>query len=193
MRSKYNRTGRSLPKTHWIDAACVGESTAAKLISPAIVLEIKAKGRGNRQMGMANFGFRISDLNSQSEIRNSKSEAPSQSPECEGRSYAPRCLINQALDRSTQLPRSGHSPASCWLQGEAVSSPLTAQEVPGRGKVFRLLMTLQRTLAESYIGAAFLSCATIRLACSIMLSENPKPSSQNVWGCLRHQVNCRLA
>ncbi len=44
MRSKYNRTRRSLPKTHWMDAACVGESTPDRLILPATVLEIKAKG-----------------------------------------------------------------------------------------------------------------------------------------------------
>jgi 5-methylcytosine-specific restriction endonuclease McrA len=49
--TKYNRTQQKLPKTHWLDAACVGQSTPHKLkvevIKPLI---ITATGRGSRQM-----------------------------------------------------------------------------------------------------------------------------------------------
>lgn len=49
--TKYNRTKQNLPKTHWLDAACVGKSTPTKInievIKPLI---ITATGRGSRQM-----------------------------------------------------------------------------------------------------------------------------------------------
>lgn len=50
-RTKYNRSARHLPKTHWLDAACVGASTP-EVVSAAGVfpLLITAKGRGSRQM-----------------------------------------------------------------------------------------------------------------------------------------------
>jgi 5-methylcytosine-specific restriction endonuclease McrA len=49
--TKFNRTQRGLPKTHWLDAACVGKSTPEQLRIKAIVpLLIKANGRGSRQM-----------------------------------------------------------------------------------------------------------------------------------------------
>lgn len=58
-RTKYNRTIRNLPKTHWLDAACVGASTPERLdvrfVSPLI---IKANGHGTRQMcRMDKYGF----------------------------------------------------------------------------------------------------------------------------------------
>lgn len=50
-RTKYNRCRQNLPKTHWLDAACVGASTPDALkilvIKP---LFIKAEGWGSRQM-----------------------------------------------------------------------------------------------------------------------------------------------
>jgi 5-methylcytosine-specific restriction endonuclease McrA len=57
--TKFNRTKRDLPKTHWIDAACVGQSTplvlAVKQIKPLL---IKATGHGNRQMCLPDkYGF----------------------------------------------------------------------------------------------------------------------------------------
>jgi hypothetical protein len=57
--TKFNRTKRDLPKTHWGDAACVGKSTPETLsikgISPLL---IKANGRGCRQMClMDTYGF----------------------------------------------------------------------------------------------------------------------------------------
>ncbi len=57
--TKFNRTCRALPKTHWLDAACVGESTPAVLgIAGVRVLDIKATGHGNRQMcGTNKYGF----------------------------------------------------------------------------------------------------------------------------------------
>ncbi len=58
-RTKWNRTQRELPKTHWIDAACVGQSTPAQIqISGIVPWEIRATGRHSRQMCRTNaFGF----------------------------------------------------------------------------------------------------------------------------------------
>ena len=58
-RTKWNRTIRDLPKTHWLDAACVGASTPQVLHSKGIVpLLITATGRQRRQMClMDRFGF----------------------------------------------------------------------------------------------------------------------------------------
>jgi hypothetical protein len=48
--TKYNRTQRNLPKAHWMDAACVGSSTAARLKLAGIApLLITATGHGSRQ------------------------------------------------------------------------------------------------------------------------------------------------
>lgn len=50
-RTKWNRKNQNYPKTHWIDAACVGESGARVKLKPTdIVLRITAVGRGSRQM-----------------------------------------------------------------------------------------------------------------------------------------------
>jgi 5-methylcytosine-specific restriction endonuclease McrA len=59
--TKFNRTKRALPKTHWIDAACVGASTPATLqITGVAPLLIRATGHGNRQMcGIDDSGFPI--------------------------------------------------------------------------------------------------------------------------------------
>ena len=58
-RTKWNRTRRSLPKTHWLDAACVGASTPEQLVVAGIrPLRITATGRHARQMcRMDRFGF----------------------------------------------------------------------------------------------------------------------------------------
>ena len=55
----WNRTTRKLPKTHWLDAACVGASTPEVLHVKGIVpLLITATGRQRRQMCLMNkFGF----------------------------------------------------------------------------------------------------------------------------------------
>ncbi len=57
--TKYNRSIRNLPKTHWLDAACVGASTPPLLqISQVKPLLITAHGHGCRQMClMDKFGF----------------------------------------------------------------------------------------------------------------------------------------
>lgn len=57
--TKFNRTQRSLPKTHWLDAACVGKSTPEVLYVQRIIpLRIKAMGHGSRQMCRMNkYGF----------------------------------------------------------------------------------------------------------------------------------------
>lgn len=57
--TKYNRTTRKLPKTHWLDAACVGESTPEHIEASRIVpLAITAYGHGCRQMqNMDKYAF----------------------------------------------------------------------------------------------------------------------------------------
>jgi 5-methylcytosine-specific restriction endonuclease McrA len=57
--TKYNRSQRNLPKTHWLDAACVGTSTPEQLKTAAVVpLLIEATGHGTRQMcGTDEHGF----------------------------------------------------------------------------------------------------------------------------------------
>jgi 5-methylcytosine-specific restriction endonuclease McrA len=58
-RTKWNRTQRHLPKTHWLDAACVGVSTPEILQLRSVVpLRITATGQESRQMcRMDRFGF----------------------------------------------------------------------------------------------------------------------------------------
>ena len=56
--TKFNRTQQGLPKHHWIDAACVGESTPTLKNIDLTPLQIKAQGHGSRQMcGTDKFGF----------------------------------------------------------------------------------------------------------------------------------------
>jgi 5-methylcytosine-specific restriction endonuclease McrA len=58
-RTKWNRTTRGLPKTHWLDAACVGASTPEHLQVTGITpLHITATGHGRRQMCTTDrYGF----------------------------------------------------------------------------------------------------------------------------------------
>ena len=58
-RTKYNRTRLGLPKTHWLDAACVGASTPEKLrVLVSEPLQLKATGHGTRQMCRTDkYGF----------------------------------------------------------------------------------------------------------------------------------------
>jgi hypothetical protein len=56
-RTKYNRVRLNLPKTHWIDSACVGivENLQVQTRKPLL---ITAKGWGSRQMCTPNkYGF----------------------------------------------------------------------------------------------------------------------------------------
>jgi 5-methylcytosine-specific restriction endonuclease McrA len=56
--TKYNRQNNDFPKDHWIDAACVGQSGKHIKIHGVTCLELKAMGRGNRQVTRVNkFGF----------------------------------------------------------------------------------------------------------------------------------------
>ena len=58
-RTKYNRAIQNYPKTHWLDAVCVGERGQAVFVNPNHQpLIIKAVGRGNRQMTKPDkYGF----------------------------------------------------------------------------------------------------------------------------------------
>jgi 5-methylcytosine-specific restriction endonuclease McrA len=58
-RTKYNRVQRHLPKTHWLDAVCVGASTPKQVqVQDVVVLAIEATGRQSRQMcNMDAYGF----------------------------------------------------------------------------------------------------------------------------------------
>ncbi|HTI15450.1 MAG TPA: RNA-guided endonuclease IscB [Dictyobacter sp.] len=57
--TKYNRSVRHLPKTHWLDASCVGRSTPEQLqITQVQPLLIKARGHGSRRMCLPDrYGF----------------------------------------------------------------------------------------------------------------------------------------
>jgi len=56
--TKFNRSRQQLPKTHWIDAACVGASTPNLIFATTQPLQIKAKGHGTRQMCITDkYGF----------------------------------------------------------------------------------------------------------------------------------------
>jgi hypothetical protein len=58
-RTKYNRAHLGLPKTHWLDAVCVGASTpeGVRLVTPT-VLTITATGRGlHARTKLDRFGF----------------------------------------------------------------------------------------------------------------------------------------
>ena len=58
--TKYNRTLQGLPKTHWLDAACVGKSTPMLEIATRAPLLITCKGRGGRQKAALNkYGYPI--------------------------------------------------------------------------------------------------------------------------------------
>jgi len=49
--TKFNRCSRNLPKTHWLDAACVGKSTPEIFNTINLTpLKITAMGHGSRQM-----------------------------------------------------------------------------------------------------------------------------------------------
>lgn len=58
-RTKYNREKQKYSKDHWVDAACIGERGEEVFISPKLIpLQVKACGRGNRQMCRVDrFGF----------------------------------------------------------------------------------------------------------------------------------------
>jgi 5-methylcytosine-specific restriction endonuclease McrA len=57
--TKFNRIKREAPKAHWIDAACVGESTPENLkIEDVQPLQIRAVGHGSRRMCQTDkYGF----------------------------------------------------------------------------------------------------------------------------------------
>jgi hypothetical protein len=57
--TKYHRIQQGLPKTHWLDAACVGKSTPGHLMIETVTpLLIKATGRQSRQMCRVDkYGF----------------------------------------------------------------------------------------------------------------------------------------
>ncbi|GAA6624169.1 RNA-guided endonuclease IscB [Scytonema sp. NUACC26] len=58
--TKFNRTKLELPKLHWVDAACVGQSTPILNIKGVKPLLIRANGHGTRQMcGTNKHGFPI--------------------------------------------------------------------------------------------------------------------------------------
>jgi 5-methylcytosine-specific restriction endonuclease McrA len=55
--TKFNRTRLGLPKSHWLDAACVGQVEELDVLTSQPLL-IKATGHGTRQMcGTDKFGF----------------------------------------------------------------------------------------------------------------------------------------
>jgi 5-methylcytosine-specific restriction endonuclease McrA len=69
--TKFNRIKRDLPKAHWIDAACAGQSTPEVLKIDGIKpLEIKATGHGKRQMCRVDkYGFPRTSAKSQKVVK----------------------------------------------------------------------------------------------------------------------------
>lgn len=58
-KTKFNRCRLELPKTHWLDAACVGNVEQLKILASQPLL-IKCTGHGTRQMcGTDRYGFPI--------------------------------------------------------------------------------------------------------------------------------------
>jgi hypothetical protein len=59
--TKFNRSQLGLPKAHWLDAACVGESGSTVKVDAGLkALSIQACGHGSRQMcGTDKYGFPI--------------------------------------------------------------------------------------------------------------------------------------
>jgi hypothetical protein len=56
-KTKFNRTRLGLPKTHWLDAACVSDTSELQVLTTKPLL-IKATGHGRRQMCRTDkFGF----------------------------------------------------------------------------------------------------------------------------------------
>jgi hypothetical protein len=56
-KTKFNRIRFCLPKTHWLDAACVGETPELKVLTTKPLI-IKATGHGTRQMCRTDkYGF----------------------------------------------------------------------------------------------------------------------------------------
>jgi 5-methylcytosine-specific restriction endonuclease McrA len=70
-RTKWNRTQRGLPKTHWLDAVCVGASTPEKLqVQSVVSLVITATGWQCRQMcQMDRYGFPRTSPKQQSHLQ----------------------------------------------------------------------------------------------------------------------------
>jgi 5-methylcytosine-specific restriction endonuclease McrA len=68
--TKFNRTKQSYPKTHWMDAACVGNSGATVFIQPEhCPLLIKATSRQCRQMVLPDrYGFPRTKAKSRSQV-----------------------------------------------------------------------------------------------------------------------------
>ena len=74
--TKYNRTQQNYPKSHWIDAACVGDSGQEVQLDPDTgPLTIKAVGRQNRRMISPNaVGFPYNTTKTGCHLRRKKSK-----------------------------------------------------------------------------------------------------------------------
>lgn len=69
--TKFNRTKQKFKKDHWIDAACVGKRSGRYINIPDNFqpLNIKANGRGRRQMCLMNkFGFPRANSKSKNKV-----------------------------------------------------------------------------------------------------------------------------
>ena len=73
-RTKYNRTIQNYPKSHWLDAACVGETGESVYVPPGLQsLNIFATGRGSRQMCRVDkYGFPRTSAKSQKVVKGFK-------------------------------------------------------------------------------------------------------------------------
>ena len=73
-RTKFNRTSQGLKKSHWLDAACVGETGRSVHIPAGLQpLNISATGRGSRQMCRVDkYGFPRTSAKSQKVVNGFK-------------------------------------------------------------------------------------------------------------------------
>ena len=70
--TKFNRTQQHLSKTHWLDAACVGDTPKLKILTNQPLL-IECKGNGSRQViQMDKYGFPRSGYKPKGKIPNWK-------------------------------------------------------------------------------------------------------------------------
>ncbi len=68
-RTKFNRSRLGLPKTHALDAVCVGKSTPSRIEGLGRTLSIRAKGRGTyRRTNVDRYGFPRGYLMRQKEV-----------------------------------------------------------------------------------------------------------------------------
>jgi len=116
--TKWNRSRLQLPKTHWLDAACVGMSTPETVCFPLTkVLVITAKGHGVRQRARTDqYGFPVAHKTRQKVWHGlktgdiAKAEVPSRGKTVHTRRFWGRVIIDSPT--RVRLKREGKRPST---------------------------------------------------------------------------------